>query len=218
MIPTATPTTSAANSRALLGVPNLDEMMGGGPPLGYSLLVSGPSGSGKSILATAFLAEGARQVETGVVDEGHRLKATRVVIDSLCSFELAVAPTFPDDFRESMSRPVKAMAGAGVTMLMASEFEDRYSDLHFSPYSTAFMTGAIIVQRNIEVDSCLSRVIAVAEVRTSAPSDELREFHTEDDGIRIGQMLADQEGLLGSRPTRKTVAGLTRSGPERGLL
>ena len=53
--------------RLLMGVPGLDEMLGGGLPRGYSLLVAGPSGSGKSILAAAFLAEGARSGETGVI-------------------------------------------------------------------------------------------------------------------------------------------------------
>ncbi|MBC7701169.1 ATPase domain-containing protein, partial [Aquabacterium sp.] len=53
--------------RLQTGVPALDEMMGGGLPTGHSLLVAGPSGSGKSILAMAFLAEGARQGETGVI-------------------------------------------------------------------------------------------------------------------------------------------------------
>ena len=36
-------------------------------PRGYSLLVAGPSGSGKRLLAAAFLAEGARAGETGVI-------------------------------------------------------------------------------------------------------------------------------------------------------
>ncbi|MEO5670826.1 MAG: ATPase domain-containing protein, partial [Ramlibacter sp.] len=59
----------AAPTRARLpmGVPGLDEMMGGGLPRGYSLLVAGPTGAGKSILASAFLAEGARLGETGVI-------------------------------------------------------------------------------------------------------------------------------------------------------
>ena len=34
---------------------------------------------------------------------------------------------------------------------MTSELEDRYTDLRFSPYGTAFLTDAIIVQRYIEV-------------------------------------------------------------------
>ena len=46
-----------------MGVPGLDELMGGGLPRGYSLLLAGPSGSGKSIMASAFLIEGARNGE-----------------------------------------------------------------------------------------------------------------------------------------------------------
>ena len=234
-------------TRLSMGVPKLDAMLGGGLPRGYSLLVAGPSGSGKSILAAAFLAEGARVGETGVIaafeqvpnqsrnralatliandqvglvdsraldlsideivqqllDEIRRLKATRVVIDSLSGFELALAPTFRDDFRESLSRLVIALAGSGVTVLMTSELEDRYTDLRFSPYGTAFLTDAIIVQRYIEVESRLRRVMAVVKVRASAHSDQLREFTIDDTGIRVGEMLVGQEGLLGGRPTRQ---------------
>ena len=234
-----------------MGVPGLDGMLGGGLPRGYSLLVAGPSGSGKSIMASAFLAEGARNGETGVIAafeqrpnrsrghamaeliaDGHigfvnttasdmsvdeisvlliteilRLKASRVVIDSLSGFELALAPTFREDFRESLSRMVTALASTGVTVLMTSELEDRYNDLRFSPYGTAFLTDAIVVQRYIEVDSQLQRVLAVVKVRASAHSDELRLFHIDNDGIKIGAMLADQEGILGGRPTRRREHG-----------
>ncbi|MBC7471360.1 MAG: AAA family ATPase, partial [Ramlibacter sp.] len=58
---------ASPGARLLLGVPHLDEMLGGGLPRGHSLLVAGPSGSGKSIMATAFLEEGARCGETGVI-------------------------------------------------------------------------------------------------------------------------------------------------------
>jgi circadian clock protein KaiC len=245
---TATATALLA-PRLLMGVPGLDEMLGGGLPRGYSLLVAGPSGSGKSILAAAFLSEGARCGETGVIAafeqhpnrsrsrvvadliasgrvalvenrsadlsidevvfllmrEIRRLGASRVVIDSLSGFELALAPTFREDFRESLSNLVTALADAGATVLMTSELEDRYIDLRFSPYGTAFMTDAIIVQRYIEVDSRLRRVMAVVKVRASAHSDQLREFHIDTDGIHVGEMLVDQEGLLGGRPTRKQV-------------
>jgi circadian clock protein KaiC len=236
-------------SRLGTGVPSLDEMLGGGVPRGYSLLVAGPSGSGKSILAAAFLAEGARCGETGVIavfeqrpnrsrshllsrliesgevglvdsrapdlsidetvrlllKEVGRLKATRVVIDSLSGFELALAPTFREDFRESLSRLVAALSEADVTVLMTSELEDRYTDLRFSPYGTAFLTDAIIVQRYIEVDSRLERVMAVVKVRASAHSTELRLFSIDDEGIQVGERVLDQEGLLGGRPTRRRI-------------
>ncbi len=86
----------------------------------------------------------------------HRLKAGRVVIDSLSGFELAVAPGFREDFRQSLFRMVAVLAGCGVTVLMTSELEDRYTDLRFSPYGSAFLTDSIIVQRYIEIDSNLN--------------------------------------------------------------
>jgi circadian clock protein KaiC len=58
---------AATQTRLSMGIPLLDEMLGGGLPNGYSVLVAGPSGSGKSILAAAFLAEGARHGESGVL-------------------------------------------------------------------------------------------------------------------------------------------------------
>jgi len=242
---------AARGARVQMGVPALDEMLGGGLPRGYSLLVAGPSGSGKSILAASFLAEGARCGETGVLvafeqhpnrsrnpvlvdligsgrvalidsrepdlsideivllilTEVQRRQASRVVLDSLSGFELALAPTFQADFRESLLRLVSALARAGVTVLMTSELEDRYTDLRFSPYGAAFLTDAIIVQRYIEVDSRLLRVMAVVKIRASDHSNELREYSIGDDGIRIGTMLPDQEGLLGGRPTRKPLPG-----------
>ncbi len=238
---------SIIEGRALTGVPRLDDMLGGGIPRGYSVLVAGPSGSGKSILATAFLAEGARRGETGVIaafeqratrfrdpviagliasgqvglvnsrepdlsideivlllmNEVRRLKASRIVIDSLSGFQLALAPTFRDDFRESLSRMVTAVARLGVTLMMTSELEDRYTELRFSPYGTAFLTDAIIVQRYVEVDSRLQRVMAVVKVRASSHSNELRQFSISDDGIHVGEMLADRQGLLGGSPTRQ---------------
>lgn len=237
-------------TRLKMGVPALDEMLGGGLPRGYSLLVAGPSGSGKSILAATFLAEGARNGETGVIaafeqrpnhsqnpqlaeliksgkvglvdsrapdlsideivqlllGEISRLNATRVVIDSLSGFELALAPTFRADFRESLSRMVTALTAVGVSVLMTSELEDRYTDLRFSPYGTAFLTDAIIVQRYIEVQSRLLRIMAVVKVRASAHSDQLRQYHIDDNGLQIRDMLPEQEGLLGGHPTRQVSA------------
>jgi len=240
------PVSPGTQERLSTGVTRLDEMMGGGLPRGYSLLVAGPSGSGKSILAGAFLAEGARHGEAGVIaafeqrpnrsrgsviagliesglvgvvdtqaadlsvdeiamlliTEVHRLKATRVVIDSLSGFELALAPTFRDDFRESLSRLISALASTGVTVLMTSELEDRYTDLRFSPYGTAFLTDAIVLQRYVEVDSRLQRVLGVVKLRGSGHSNELRSFTINDDGIQIGDMLAGHDGLLGGAPSR----------------
>ncbi|MBW4049802.1 MAG: AAA family ATPase [Proteobacteria bacterium] len=148
--------------------------------------------------------------------EVRRLKATRVVIDSLSGFELALAPSVRDDFREALARMVSALTSTGVTVLMTSELEDRYTELRFSPYGTAFLTDAIIVQRYIEVESRLQRMMAVLKIRASTHSSELRLFHIDDEGIKIDQMLSNYEGLLGSSPSRNPSGLKRRSGPDDG--
>jgi circadian clock protein KaiC len=42
-------------------------MLGGGIPVGYSLLIAGPSGSGKTVLSTQFIIEGVKQGEPGII-------------------------------------------------------------------------------------------------------------------------------------------------------
>jgi circadian clock protein KaiC len=58
---------SPGQRRLSMGIAELDSMLGGGIPEGDSVLVAGPSGTGKSILATQFITEGIRQGEPGVV-------------------------------------------------------------------------------------------------------------------------------------------------------
>jgi circadian clock protein KaiC len=53
--------------RISVGVPGIDTLLCGGLPLGHSLLVVGPTGTGKTILGTRFLQEGMRQGEKGVI-------------------------------------------------------------------------------------------------------------------------------------------------------
>lgn len=239
-------TANHAVTRIPMGVPGLDDMLGGGLPVGYSLLVVGPSGSGKTILATEFLAEGVRRGEPGVIaafekspsqllgniklysmiqagqigvidtrsldlsiDETlhdliemiNRMQAKRIVIDSLSGFALALAPEFSEDFRGSLYRMVAELIGMGVTILMTSELEDRYTDLRFSPFGSAFLADAIVVQRYIEIEGQFKRAISVVKVRSSAHSKDIRLFDITGEGIVIGKTLSDFSGVLTGSPT-----------------
>jgi hypothetical protein len=53
---------------------------------------------------------------------------------------------------------------------------------------------------------------AVVKVRGSNHSHELREFTIDGTGIVIGDMLPNEEGLLGGRPTKKRSADLRDHG------
>ncbi|HWV47792.1 MAG TPA: ATPase domain-containing protein, partial [Nitrospira sp.] len=175
--------------RLSIGIPELDQMMGGGIPLGDSLLMAGSSGTGKSAFGTTFIAEGLRQGEPGImavfeeraedvkrraanlgqdlqkaeldgtlkilylrpldlsVDESlqaildsiQEINAKRLVIDSLVGFEMALAPGFRTDFRESLYRMMASVTGAGVTVLSTVELAEDFTEFRFSPYMVSFL-------------------------------------------------------------------------------
>jgi circadian clock protein KaiC len=130
-----------------------------------------------------------------------RLGAKRAVIDSLSGLELALAPTFREDFRESLYRMMGALTGLGVTVMATVELEDSYTDLRFSPQGIAFLTDAIIIQRYVEIDAQLRRALAVVKVRSSQHSKELREYEISSDGkIVVGSVLRAYDGLLTGTP------------------
>jgi circadian clock protein KaiC len=132
-----------------------------------------------------------------------RLGAKRAVIDSLSGLELALAPTFREDFRESLYRMMGALTGLGVTVMATVELEDSYTDLRFSRQGISFLTDAIILQRYIEIDGHLKRALAVVKVRSSQHSKELREYEiSSDGGLIVGRVLEEYAGLLTGSPAR----------------
>jgi len=133
----------------------------------------------------------------------NQMQASRVVIDSLSGFELALAPEFQEDFRGSLYRMVAELTNLGVTILMTSELEDRYTDLRFSPFGSAFLADAIIVQRYIELEGVFKRVISVVKVRGSDHSKDIRLFDITDSGIIIGETLSNYGGIMSGRPTHE---------------
>lgn len=241
------------NRRLSTGIAELDKMMGGGLLEGDSLLVAGPSGTGKSALATQFIAEGLRVGEPGImaifeerpagythrarslglnlktpqekgklevlylrpldlsVDETmqeildaiERVGAKRLVIDSLVGFEMALAPGFRADFRESLYRMIGALTGAGVTILSTVEVEDSFTSLSFSHYAISFLTDDIIRMRYVEIDGQLRKIMVVIKMRGGNHSKDIREYVITDKGVVV----------ISPRSTEYT--GLTTGIPQR---
>lgn len=134
------------------------------------------------------------------------LGATRVAIDSLSGFELALAPSFREDFRESLYRMVGGLVGLGVTVVMTAELVESYSELRLSPHGISFLTDGIILQRYAELDGTLRKVICVVKMRGFQHAKEMRLYDIGPSGIVIGDTLRDYEGILTGAP-RRLVAG-----------
>jgi circadian clock protein KaiC len=241
-----------ARSRRRLscGVAGLDAMLGGGVPEGDSLLVAGPSGTGKSVFATQFIAEGLRRGEPGIVaifeerpeeyagragnlgldfetpqhdgrlsiiylrpldlsvdetmreilDAVEKTAAKRVVIDSLAGFEMALAPGFRADFRESLYRMIGALTRTGVTIVSTVEVAESFTELALSPYSISFLSDDIIRLRYVEIGGQLRKVLMVVKMRAGDHSKDIREYEVTPEGLRIGERLTGYHGLITGVP------------------
>jgi circadian clock protein KaiC len=246
-------TKTARTRRLSTGISELDTMLGGGILEGDSLLLAGPSGTGKSALATQFIAEGLRRGEAGIIavfeerPQGYtqradnfglnlekpqhtgkleilylrpldlsvdetmqeildaiiRVGAKRLVIDSLVGFEMALAPGFREDFRESLYRMIGALTGAGITILSTVEVEDNFTSFQFSHYAISFLTDDIIRLRYVEIDGQLRKVMVVIKMRGGNHSKDIREYVITDKGVVvIHPRCTDYNGLSTGIPMR----------------
>jgi circadian clock protein KaiC len=148
--------------------------------------------------------------------------ATRVVIDSLTGLEVALAPTFREDFRESLYRLVGALTATKVTVFMILEALAMSPDVGFTGERVSFITDDIIVQRYAEINGVLEKVLAVVKMRRSRHSPEFRRYQITATGAAVGEPLLGYHGILTGMPERRPVsrgtghAGLTR--PEAAVL
>ena len=213
-------------------------------------ILAGPSGSGKSVLGTQFIAEGLKQGEPGIVaifeelpdqyvrraatfgfdfdtpqkngkleitylrpldlsvDETvHEIVATvkkigakRLVIDSLVGFEMALAPGFRTDFRESLYRMIGALTRLGVTIISTVEIEENFTSMGLSNFAISFLSDDIVRLRYISIDGQLRRMLLVVKMRGGGHSIDMHEYQITGKGIVIGQPLRGYRGLTTGIP------------------
>ncbi len=133
-------------------------------------------------------------------ESAERMGARRVAIDSLSGFELALAPAFRTDFRESLYRMVGALTGLGITVFMTVEVMEDFSELHFSPHQVSFLADDIILQRYIELDGQLRKMMTVVKMRASEHSKDLRGYDVTSRGIVMGEALGAYRGIITGVP------------------
>lgn len=129
------------------------------------------------------------------------LAATRVVIDSLSGFEVALAPTFRQDFQESLYRLVGALTATGITVMMTSEVVEQAGALQFTRDRVSFVTDDIIMQRYVEIEGELRKVLAVVKMRGSSHSLALRTYDITQTGAVMNEFLQDYHGIITGVPS-----------------
>ena len=136
-----------------------------------------------------------------ILEAVKRLGTTRVVIDSMSGFEIVLAPAFREDFRESLYRLVGTLTATGVTVFMTAEASETFSQLQFSAEKVSFITDEVVVQRYVELNGELRRVMAVIKMRGSDHSREFRLYEISDKGVIVGDPLTEYERIITGVPT-----------------
>jgi circadian clock protein KaiC len=129
--------------------------------------------------------------------------ASRVVIDSITGFEIALAPTFREDFRESLYRLIGALTGLGVTIYSTVELLASREMFPLTGYQISFLTDEIINQRFVEIEGELRRVLTVVKMRGSNHSREFRLYDITNTGVLLRESLRDYDAISTGTPTRQ---------------
>jgi circadian clock protein KaiC len=135
-----------------------------------------------------------------ILDAVERTGAKRMVIDSLAGFEMALAPGFRADFRESLYRMIGALTRTGVTIVSTVEVTETFTELALSPYSISFLSDDIIRLRYVEIGGQLRKVLMVVKMRAGDHSKDIREYEITSQGLRVGERLTDYHGLITGVP------------------
>ena len=136
-----------------------------------------------------------------ILDAVKRTSARRLVIDSLSGFEMALAPGYRVDFRESLYRMIAALTAVGVTVLSTVEIEESFTSLPFSTYAISFLTDDLIRLRYCEINGELRKVLMVIKMRGGNHSKVIREYEIVSDGmIMLGELGKGYRGLTSGLP------------------
>lgn len=128
----------------------------------------------------------------------HRCK--RLVIDSLAGFEMALAPGFRADFRESLYRMIGALTRLGVTIVSTVEVDNTFTAMNLSTFTVSFLADDIIRMRYVSINGQLRKMIVVVKMRRSEHSIDMHEYQITAEGVTIGQPLRGYRALVTGIP------------------
>jgi circadian clock protein KaiC len=136
-----------------------------------------------------------------IVSSVQEIGCKRLVIDSLVGFEMALAPGFRAEFRESLYRMIGALTRLGVTVLSTVEIEETFTSMGLSNYAVSFLADDIVRLRYISIDGQLRKMLVVVKMRRSQHSTDMNEYEITSKGIVIGRPLRGYRGLTSGIPS-----------------
>jgi len=229
------------------GNDELDAMTGGGPFRDSITLVSGATGTGKTLMVTEFMKGGARNgercllfafeesraqlirnargwgvdyeqmerdgqlqivaayPETASLEE-HLVRITdairdfephRFALDSLSALERASTPR---GFRHFVIGITSLLKEQQVTGLYTATTPSLMGGASVTESHISTLTDAIVLLRYVEVQGQVKRAISVLKMRGSAHDHDIREITIDAEGMHIGALFTNVDGVLSGAP------------------
>lgn len=135
-----------------------------------------------------------------VIDAVKQIDAKRVVLDSLVGFEMALAPDFRHEFRESLYRMIAALTRLGVTVVSTVEVQEDFTSMGLSNFSISFLAEDLVRLRYISINGQLRKMLVVVKMRGSAHSIDMWEYQITSKGVVMGERLRGYRGLTTGIP------------------
>ncbi|MGI8835895.1 MAG: RAD55 family ATPase [Pyrinomonadaceae bacterium] len=135
-----------------------------------------------------------------IVNSVKEIGCKRLVIDSLVGFEMALAPGFRTDFRESLYRMIAALTRLGVTIVTTVEVAEEFTSLNLSNFTVSFLADDILRLRYVSINGQLRKMMLVVKMRRSQHSIDMVEYKITSDGLVIGEPLRGYRGLTTGIP------------------
>jgi circadian clock protein KaiC len=135
-----------------------------------------------------------------IVNAVKKIGCKRLVIDSLVGFEMALAPGFRDDFRESLYRMIAALTRLGVTILSTVEIEENFTSMVLSKFTVSFLADDIVRMRYVSINGQLRKMLMIVKMRRSAHSIDMVEYQITGNGVVVGEPLRGYRALTTGIP------------------
>jgi circadian clock protein KaiC len=130
-----------------------------------------------------------------IVKSVKEIGAKRLVIDSLVGFEMALAPGFREDFRESLYRMIAALTRLGVTIISTVEIDEDFTSMDLSKFAVSFLSDDIVRLRYVSINGQWRKMVMVVKMRRSAHSIDMVEYRITPAGMEIGEPMRGYSGL-----------------------
>ncbi len=135
-----------------------------------------------------------------IVNTVKEIGCKRLVIDSLVGFEMALAPDFRTDFRESLYRMIGALTRRGVTIISTVEVEENFTSMGLSNFTISFLADDIVRMRYASINGQLRKIMMVVKMRRSQHSIDMYSYAVTAKGLAIGEPMRGYRGLTSGIP------------------